>query len=166
MIRARLRANPVAIQIPIGAEEKFEGVVDLIRMKAIYWDMETQGMNFEYRDIPASLKAQADEYRAKMIEAAAEANETLMHKYLEGEQLTDAEIRLGLRERSIRNEIVLACAARPSRTRACRRCSMRSSSSCPRRSTCRPSRASATAASRPRARRATRSRSPRSLSRF
>jgi len=108
MIRSRLRANPVAIQLPIGAEEKFEGVVDLIRMKAIYWDMETQGMKFEYRDIPADLRAQAEEYRAKMIEAAAEANEELTHKYLEHEQLSDAEIRQGLRERSIRNEIVLA----------------------------------------------------------
>jgi len=108
MIRARLRANPVAIQLPIGAEEAFEGVIDLIRMKAIYWDMETQGMKFEYRDIPANLSAQAEEYRAKMIEAAAEANDTLMHKYLEHEQLSDAEIRQGLRERSLRNEIVLA----------------------------------------------------------
>jgi elongation factor G len=108
MIRSRLRANPVAIQLPIGAEESFEGVVDLIRMKAIYWDMETQGMKFEYRDIPANLRPQAEEYRAKMIEAAAEANEALTHKYLEHEQLSDAEISQGLRERSIRNEIVLA----------------------------------------------------------
>ena len=108
MIRARLRANPVAIQLPIGAEDDFEGVIDLIRMKAIYWDMATQGMKFEYREIPAHLKAQAEEYRAKMIEAAAEANDTLMHKYLEHEELSDAEIRQGLRERSIRNEIVLA----------------------------------------------------------
>jgi len=108
MIRARLRANPVAIQLPIGAEENFEGVIDLIRMKAIYWDMETQGMKFEYREIPESLRAQAEEYRGKMIEAAAEANDTLMHKYLEHEQLSDAEIRQGLRERSLRNEIVLA----------------------------------------------------------
>jgi elongation factor G len=107
MIRARLRANPLAIQLPIGAEDDFEGVVDLIRMKAIYWDMSTQGMKFEYRDIPASLKDQAAEYRNKMIEAAAEANDTLMHKYLEHEQLTDADIRAGLRERSIRNELVL-----------------------------------------------------------
>src|SRR5246500_4728521 len=107
MIRARLRANPVSIQLPIGAEDDFEGVVDLIRMKAIYWDMSTQGMKFEYRDIPANLKDQAAEYRGKMIEAAAEANDTLMHKYLEHEQLTDAEIRAGLRERSIRNELVL-----------------------------------------------------------
>jgi elongation factor G len=108
MIRARLRANPVAIQLPIGAEEFFEGVIDLIRMKAIYWDMDTQGMKFEYREIPQPLRAQAEEYRGKMIEAAAEANDTLMHKYLEHEQLSDAEIRAGLRERSLRNEIVLA----------------------------------------------------------
>jgi len=108
MIRARLRANPIPIQLPIGAEENFEGVIDLIRMKAIYWDMDTQGMKFEYREIPAELRAQAEEHRAKMIEAAAEANDTLMHKYLEHEQLTDAEIRAGLRERSLRNEVVLA----------------------------------------------------------
>jgi elongation factor G len=107
MIRSRLRANPVAIQIPIGAEENFAGVVDLIRMKAIYWDMETQGMRFEYRDVPAELEELAEEYRAKMIEAAAEANDALMNKYLEGEALTDEEVRKGLRERSLRNQIVL-----------------------------------------------------------
>jgi len=107
MIRTRLRANPVAIQLPIGAEENFEGVIDLIRMKAIYWDMETQGMRFEYRDIPANLKDEAEEYRSKMIEAAAEANDGLMNRYLEAEDLTDEEIRAGLRQRSIRNEVVL-----------------------------------------------------------
>jgi elongation factor G len=107
MIRARLRANPVAIQLPIGAEENFAGVIDLVRMRAIYWDMETQGMRFEHRDIPEELRAQAEEYRGKMIEAAAEANDGLMNKYLEGEPLSDAEIRAGLRERSIRNEVVL-----------------------------------------------------------
>ena len=106
-IRTRLRANPLIIQLPIGAEENFEGVIDLIRMKAIYWDMETQGMKFEYRDIPANLEPQARDYRAKMIEGAAEANDGLMHTYLEGEELSEAEIRAGLRERSIRNEIVL-----------------------------------------------------------
>jgi elongation factor G len=106
-IRTRLRGNPVPIQIPIGAEEAFEGVVDLVRMKAIYWDMETQGMKFEYRDIPASLRPEAEEYRGKMIEAAAEGNEQLLNKYLEGEELSEAEIRQGLRHRSIKNEIVL-----------------------------------------------------------
>jgi elongation factor G len=106
-IKSRLRGNPVPIQVPIGAEEAFEGVVDLIRMKAIYWDMETQGMKFEYRDIPASLRPQAEEYRAKMIEAAAEGNEQLLNKYLEGQELTEEEIRQGLRHRAIKNEIVL-----------------------------------------------------------
>jgi elongation factor G len=106
-IRTRLRGNPVPIQVPIGAEDGFEGVVDLIRMKAIYWDMETQGMKFEFRDIPASLRSQAEEYRAKMIEAAAEGNESLLNKYLEGEELSEAEIRQGLRTRAIKNELVL-----------------------------------------------------------
>ena len=141
-IRSRLRANPVLIQLPIGAEENFEGVIDLIRMKAIYWDMETQGMKFEYREIPPALLGQAKEYRAKMIEAAAEANDDLMHKYLDGEELSEEEIRLGLRVRSMRErDRARACAARPSRTRACRHCSMRSSSSCPHPSTCPTSRA-------------------------
>ena len=106
-IRTRLRGNPVPIQIPIGAEEKFEGVIDLIRMKAIYWDMATQGMKFEFPEIPEELLAQAREHRTRMIEAAAEANEQLTNKYLEGGELSDEEIRLGLRQRSIRNEIVL-----------------------------------------------------------
>jgi elongation factor G len=106
-IKTRLRGNPVPIQVPIGAEDAFEGVVDLIRMKAIYWDMATQGMKFEYRDIPASLRPQAEEYRAKMIEAAAEGNEQLLNKYLEGEELSEVEIRQGLRHRAIKNEIVL-----------------------------------------------------------
>jgi elongation factor G len=106
-IRTRLRGNPVTLQIPIGNEDKFEGVVDLIRMKAIYWDMATQGMKFEYREIPAELQDEAGKFRTLMIEAAAEANETLTNKYLEGGQLSDDEIRLGLRLRSIRNEIVL-----------------------------------------------------------
>ncbi len=107
MIRTRLRANPVPIQLPIGAEDNFEGVVDLIRMQAIYWDAETQGMRFEYRAIPPQLAAQAEQYRGKMIEAAAEANDALMQKYLDGETLSVEEIRAGLRERSIRNELVL-----------------------------------------------------------
>jgi elongation factor G len=106
-IKSRLRGNPVPIQIPIGAEEGFEGVIDLIRMKAIYWDMETQGMKFEYREVPASLKAEADEYRGKMIEAAAEGNEELLNKYLESGELSEIEIRQGLRARSIKNELVL-----------------------------------------------------------
>src|SRR5690349_574675 len=107
MIRQRLRANTVPIQLAIGAEDNFEGVVDLIKMKAIYWDMETQGMKFEYKDIPANLKEQAEEYRAKMIEAAAEGDEALTEKYLEGTELTDTEIKRGLKARALKNEIVL-----------------------------------------------------------
>src|ERR1700691_4267322 len=107
MIRTRLRANPVPIQLPIGADDDFEGVIDLVKMKAIYWDMETQGMKFEYRDIPPALLAESEAQRAKMIEAAAEGDDELMHKYLEGEALTQDEIKRGLRKRSIKNEIVL-----------------------------------------------------------
>jgi len=107
MIRARLRANPVAIQLPIGAEESFEGVVDLIKMKAIYWDMETQGMKFEFREIPAALQADAEKYRAIMIEAAAEGDDALTEKYLNGAALSEDEIKRGLKARSLKNDIVL-----------------------------------------------------------
>ncbi len=106
-IRTRLRGNPVPIQLPIGAEEKFEGVVDLVRMKAIYWDEETQGMRFEYREIPADMVELCKEYREKMVEAAAEGNEDLLHKYLEEGTLSDEEIRKGLRARALRNEVCL-----------------------------------------------------------
>ncbi|GFE85020.1 elongation factor G [Steroidobacter agaridevorans] len=106
-IQQRLRGVPVPIQLPIGAEDKFVGVVDLIRMKEIWWDDATQGTRFEYREIPEDMQEQCEEWRAKMIEAAAEANETLLNKYLEGGTLSEDEIKQGLRERSIRNEIVL-----------------------------------------------------------
>ena len=106
-IRTRLKGNPVVIQLPIGAEENFTGIVDLIRMKAIWWDDETQGMRFEYRDIPDDMKAQCDEYRTKLIESAAEGNEELLHKYLEENTLSTEDIRKGLRERAIRNEICI-----------------------------------------------------------
>jgi elongation factor G len=105
-MKSRLKANPVPIQIPIGAEEKFEGVIDLVRMKAIYWDDSTQGMKFELRDIPANLKEQAQEWRDKMVESAAEANEELMNKYIESSKLSEQDIKLGLRTRTINNEIV------------------------------------------------------------
>ena len=106
-IKSRLRGNPVPIQLPIGAEDNFEGVVDLIKMKSIYWDEETQGMKFEYRDIPADMVELCQEWREKMVEAAAEANDELMHKYLETGELSVEEIKAGLRERSIRTEICL-----------------------------------------------------------
>ncbi len=105
-IKERLRGNPVLIQIPIGAEEKFAGVVDLVRMKAIYWDEASQGMKFEFRDIPEELQESAEEWREKMVEAAAEASEELMNKYLESGELTAEEIRQGLRARTISGEIV------------------------------------------------------------
>jgi elongation factor G len=105
-IRERLKGNPVPIQIPIGAEEKFEGVIDLVTMQAIYWDEASQGMKFEKRPVPPELAAEAKEWRDKMIEAAAEANEELMNKYLETNELSVEEIKKGLRLRTIANEIV------------------------------------------------------------
>ena len=105
-MRARLKANPIPLQVPIGAEEKFEGVVDLIKMKAIYWDDASQGMKFDYREIPAELKAECDKWRENMVEAAAEATEELMNKYLEEGNLSEAEIMQGLRIRTIAFEIV------------------------------------------------------------
>ena len=105
-IRERLGANPVPIQVPIGAEEKFEGVVDLMHMKAVYWDEETQGMRFEMRDIPADLVEVATEFREKMVEAAAEGNEALLEKYLGDGDLSMDEIKQGLRQRTLKNEIV------------------------------------------------------------
>jgi len=105
-IKTRLKATPVPIQLPIGAEDKFEGIVDLIKMKAIYWDDESRGMKFDERDIPPNLKADAQEWREKMLETAAEANEDLMNKYLENGDLDAAEIKNGLRARTINNEIV------------------------------------------------------------
>ncbi len=104
-MRLRLKANPVAIVIPIGAEENFTGVVDLIKMKAIIWDEASQGMKFEFQDIPAELQAQAEEWREKLLEAAAESSEELMNKYLEEGDLTEAEIKAGIRTRTLATEI-------------------------------------------------------------
>ncbi len=105
-MKARLKANVVIIQVPIGAEENFTGVIDLVAMKAIYWDDSTQGMKFEKKEVPAELVADAKEWREKMVETAAEANEELMNKYLESGQLSVEEIKQGLRIRTINNEIV------------------------------------------------------------
>ncbi|SFF51953.1 elongation factor G [Fontimonas thermophila] len=105
-MKEKLRANPVPVVIPIGAEENFKGVVDLIKMKAIIWDEPSQGMKFEYTDIPADLVDTAQEWREKMVEAAAEASEELMNKYLETGELTEAEIVRALRQRTIALEIV------------------------------------------------------------
>jgi elongation factor G len=105
-MKSRLTANPIPIQIPIGAEEKFQGVVDLIRMKAIYWDEASQGMKFELKEIPADLLELAKEWREKMLESAAEASEELMNKYLEEGDLSEEDIKKALRQRTIAFEIV------------------------------------------------------------
>jgi elongation factor G len=104
-MKLRLKANPVPIVIPIGAEDSFQGVVDLMKMKAIIWDEASQGMKFDYREIPAELLESAKEWREKMVEAAAEASEELMNKYLEEGDLSEEEIRLGIRTRTIATEI-------------------------------------------------------------
>jgi len=104
-MKTRLKANPVPIVLPIGAEDTFTGVVDLLKMKAIIWDEASQGMKFDYRDIPADLQEKAAEWRAQMVEAAAEASEDLMNKYLEEGELSEADIIKGLRTRTINCEI-------------------------------------------------------------
>ncbi|MEG2878472.1 MAG: elongation factor G [Comamonas sp.] len=104
-MKLRLKASPVPIVVPIGAEDNFEGVVDLVKMKAIYWDEKSQGMKFEYREIPADLIDVANEWREKMVEAAAEASEELMNKYLEEGTLSEEEIMSGLRTRTLAVEI-------------------------------------------------------------
>jgi elongation factor G len=106
-IRTRLKGNPVPLQLPIGAEETFRGVVDLVRMKQIWWDDATQGTRFEYREIPEEMQAECAEWRARLVEAAAEGNETLLDKYLGEGDLSVDEIKAGLRERALRNEICL-----------------------------------------------------------
>ena len=107
-IRERLGAHPVPLQLPIGAEDRFEGVVDLIRMKAIYWNEADMGATYELRDIPAELADACAEWREKMVEAAAEANEELMDRYLEEGDLSEADIRAGIRQRTLANEVVPA----------------------------------------------------------
>ncbi|WP_434358144.1 elongation factor G [Parasalinivibrio latis] len=108
-IKNRLGANPVPIQLNIGAEDQFRGVIDLIKMKAINWNEDDQGMTFTYEDIPAEMMDKAEEYRQNLVEAAAEASEELMDKYLEEGELSEEEIKTALRQRTLANEIVLAC---------------------------------------------------------
>jgi elongation factor G len=107
-VRERLGANPVVVQLPIGAEEKFAGVIDLVRMRAIYWDDANMGTTFEAREIPDELRADAEAWREKMIEAAAEADEELLDKFLEDGTLSEAQIRAGLRARTLSGDIVVA----------------------------------------------------------
>ena len=107
-IKQRLGHTPVPIQLAIGAEDNFQGQIDLVKMKAIYWNDDDKGMTFREEEIPAELQDLADEWRSNMVEAAAEATEELMNKYLEGEELTTEEIKSALRQRTIAGEIVLA----------------------------------------------------------
>ena len=105
-IKTRLNGHPVALQIPVGAEDAFEGVVDLIKMKAIVWSDEDQGVTFKYDDIPANLKEQAEEWRGKLVEAAAEGDDALMEKFFGGEELTEEEIKASLRKQTINCQII------------------------------------------------------------
>lgn len=105
-IKTRLKGNPVPLQLPIGKEDSFVGVVDLLKRKAIDWNDKDQGVTFEYTDIPADMVDAVEEWRGKLVEAAAEANETLMEKFFGGEELTDDEIVAGIRERTLRGEII------------------------------------------------------------
>ena len=105
-IKTRLNGHPVALQIPVGAEDAFEGVVDLIKMKAIVWSDEDQGVTFKYDDIPANLKEQAEEWRGKLVEAAAEGDDALMEKFFGGEELTEEEIKASLRKQTIACQII------------------------------------------------------------
>ncbi|MFC3217300.1 hypothetical protein [Comamonas sp. JC664] len=130
MMVDRLKANPVPIVIPIGAEAEFSGVIDLIKMKAIIWDEASQGMQFEYRDIPAELQASAQEWRTQMVEAAAEASEALTDKYLSDGDLPEADIIAGLRLRTIATEIQPMLCGSALRTRVCSACWTPWSSSC------------------------------------
>ncbi|PKO82769.1 MAG: elongation factor G [Betaproteobacteria bacterium HGW-Betaproteobacteria-11] len=105
-MRSRLKANPIPLQIPIGAEDKFEGVVDLVKMKSIIWDDGSQGTKFQYGEIPEALLEKAKEWREKMLEAAAESSEELMNKYLESGDLSEEDLKTGLRVRTVNAEIV------------------------------------------------------------
>jgi len=106
-IKTRLAANPVPIQLAIGSEEKFTGVIDLVKMKAIHWNEKDQGLTFEYQDVPDDMQQLAEKWRQNMIESAAEASEELLDKYVGGEELTEEEIKQGLRQRALKNEIIL-----------------------------------------------------------
>ncbi|MEQ9002729.1 MAG: GTP-binding protein, partial [Pseudomonadales bacterium] len=107
-IKKRLGSNPVPIQLAIGSEEEFKGVVDLVRMKAVLWNESDQGLTYDLQDVPADMAEEAAHWREQMVEAAAEANDELMDKYLEGNELTEEEIKKGLRLRTLANEIVPA----------------------------------------------------------
>ena len=141
-IRKRLGARPVALQIPVGAEANFKGVVDLIEMKAIIWHDETLGAEFSIEPIPADLMKKAEAFRMQLIEVIAETDDVLLEKFLEGETPTVEELKAGIRQATIDLKVFPVICGSPSRTRACRRCSTQLSITFPARSTSLPLRAS------------------------
>ena len=143
-IKDRLGANPVPVALPIGAEEKFKGVIDLVKMKSVWWDDSTQGMSFEEKEIPAELADEAQQWHENLVEAAAESSEELMEKYIGGESLTIDEIRKGLRVRTVAGEIVPTLCGSAFKNKGVQLCWTRSSITCRRRSTSRRSRAPST----------------------
>jgi translation elongation factor EF-G len=128
MIKDRLGARPVVLQLPIGAEEKFSGIVDLISMKAVVWEEESLGAKFHEEPIPEGMAAQAEEYREKLLEAAADCDEAIMEMYLEGKEIGEIELR-AIRTGALSLK-VSRCVRPPSATRAFSRCSMRSWTFC------------------------------------
>ena len=105
-IKDRLKANPVPMQLPIGAEDTFEGVVDLVKMKAIYWSESDKGLTFEYKDIPGDMLEECNQYHESMVETAAEVSEELMEKYLESGELSESELKEAIRVQTLNNSIV------------------------------------------------------------
>ena len=165
-IRKRLSAKPIAIQIPIGQEAKFVGVVDLITMKAIIWKDETMGAEYVVEEIPENLKKKAEAFRAQLVETVAENDDDMLHKFLEGEEISPDELKASLRKSTIGLKVFRSWWERRSRTRVCSRCWMRSSTTCLRRSMwAKPKARIPTMASRSSAKRTTRSLSPRWRSR-
>ena len=136
MIEDRLCARPLVAKLPVGSESDFKGVVDLVTMKAIIWEEEGLGAAFHEEDIPADLADRAAEYREKLVETAVEQDEAAMEAYLDGEEPAEDTLRALIRRAPSISTSCRCCAARRSRTRACRRCSTPSSTICPRRWTC------------------------------
>lgn len=129
-LKSRLGANPVPLQLAIGAEEKFTGIIDLVKMKAINWNEADQGVTFEYEEIPADMAELAAEWHQNLVESAAEASDELMDKYLGGEELTEEEIKKALRQRVLKSEIILVTCGSAFKNKAYRQCWMRLLSTC------------------------------------
>jgi hypothetical protein len=141
MMKDRLNTRPVLLQLPIGAEDQFSGLIDLVEMHAIHFNEDDKGINPTIEEIPAELADDAEMYRAELVEAAAEYDDALLEKFLAEEEISVPEIKAALARRASTPPSRRWSAAPRSRTRACSRCSTRSSTTCPRRSTSRPSRA-------------------------